>query len=216
LYRYAAGSDVTGVALRCAAENAAANPAVAALIEIRDARRWSSGGGGGGGDGEGGGGGEGGGEGGGGGGVSDEGKGSGAGSGSRDGGEDGGGGGGNAGNASNDAILLTVVREGERFAFCMCNPPFFESMDEAELNPSTNFGGTPDEMCCEGGEEAFVQRIYTDSLVLRDRVYWYTTMCGKKDTMKRLRRLLELRRVPGRAPPLPLCVHVETQKPSKC
>ena len=23
------------------------------------------------------------------------------------------------------------------------------------------------------------------SLVLRDRVYWYTTMCGKKDTMKK-------------------------------
>jgi 23S rRNA (adenine1618-N6)-methyltransferase len=39
--------------------------------------------------------------------------------------------------------------------------------------------------------------MYQDSLVLRDRVHWYTTMCGKKDTAKKLRRLLELRRVPG-------------------
>ena len=142
------GSDVTDVALRYAAENAAANPVIAPLIDIRDARK------------------------------SD---------GRRSGAEEGG-------------VLLPVVHEGERFAFCMCNPPFFESMDEAELNPSTNFGGTAEEMCCEGGEEAFVKRIYDDSLILRETVHWYTTMCGKKDTMKRLRRLLELRRVPGEAP----------------
>lgn len=94
-------------------------------------------------------------------------------------------------------VLLPAIRADERFAFCMCNPPFFETMAEAEQNPSTDFGGTEAEMCCEGGEDAFTRRIYADSLRLRERVHWYTTMCGKKDTMKRLRRLLEVRRVPS-------------------
>ena len=94
-------------------------------------------------------------------------------------------------------VLLPAIRADEQFAFCMCNPPFFETMAEAEQNPSTDFGGTEAEMCCEGGEDAFTRRIYADSLRLRERVHWYTTMCGKKDTMKRLRRLLEVRRVPA-------------------
>jgi 23S rRNA A1618 N6-methylase RlmF len=30
---------------------------------------------------------------------------------------------------------------GERFHFCMCNPPFFESLAEANRNPNTACGG---------------------------------------------------------------------------
>ena len=40
-------------------------------------------------------------------------------------------------------ILLPVVRTGERFAFSMCNPPFFESRAEAGLNPRTAHAGEP-------------------------------------------------------------------------
>ena len=102
-----------------------------------------------------------------------------------EGGGEGGGGGG---------VLLPAIRDGERFAFSMCNPPFFETMAEAELNAGTNFGGTETEMCYpNGGEHAFVRAMYEDSLTLRDRVHWYTTMCGKKETMKKLRRALEMR-----------------------
>jgi hypothetical protein len=42
-------------------------------------------------------------------------------------------------------VLLGVVRDSEKFDFCMCNPPFFESMEEAGLNPKTSSGGTPEE-----------------------------------------------------------------------
>lgn len=65
------------------------------------------------------------------------------------------------------SILLGVVKEGEKFDFCMCNPPFFESMDEAGLNPKTSCGGTPDEMVCPGGERAFISRIIEDSVTLK-------------------------------------------------
>lgn len=64
-------------------------------------------------------------------------------------------------------VLLGVVEEGEKFDFCMCNPPFFESMEEAGLNPKTSCGGTPQEMVCPGGERAFISRIIEDSVALK-------------------------------------------------
>lgn len=65
------------------------------------------------------------------------------------------------------SILLGVVKDGEVFDFCMCNPPFFESMEEAGLNPKTSCGGTPEEMICSGGEHAFVTQIIEDSTKLK-------------------------------------------------
>lgn len=64
-------------------------------------------------------------------------------------------------------VLLGVVKEGETFDFCMCNPPFFESMKEAGLNPKTSCGGTPKEMVCPGGERAFISSIIEDSVTLK-------------------------------------------------
>lgn len=64
-------------------------------------------------------------------------------------------------------VLLGVVKEGENFDFCMCNPPFFESMDEAGSNPRTSCGGTPEEMVYPGGERAFISRIIEDSVILK-------------------------------------------------
>ncbi|KAK9805663.1 hypothetical protein WJX72_010774 [[Myrmecia] bisecta] len=90
----------------------------------------------------------------------------------------------------NAGVLLPAVQEGETFAFCMCNPPFFESMEEAGQNPSTAFSGTADEMVCPGGELAFVSQMVHDSVQLGKRVHWYTSMVGKKATLKALRKLL--------------------------
>ncbi|KAM4099221.1 hypothetical protein ACJW30_07G140600 [Castanea mollissima] len=83
-------------------------------------------------------------------------------------------------------ILLDVVRDGERFDFCICNPPFFETMEEAGLNPKTSCGGTPEEMICSGGEKAFITRIIEDSAVLKQSFRWYTSMVGRKSNLKSL------------------------------
>lgn len=64
-------------------------------------------------------------------------------------------------------ILLGVVKDEENFDFCMCNPPFFETMEEAGLNPKTACGGTCEEMVCPGGEQAFIIRIIKDSVQLK-------------------------------------------------
>ncbi|KAH8938986.1 hypothetical protein BDL97_15G013300 [Sphagnum fallax] len=82
------------------------------------------------------------------------------------------------------AILVGVVKEGERFDFCMCNPPFFTSMVEANANPRTACGGTEAEMVYPGGEEMFVARMIEDSATLKHKIHWYTTMIGRKLSLK--------------------------------
>lgn len=66
-------------------------------------------------------------------------------------------------------VLPPAMREGERFAFTMCNPPFFERLEEAGRNPATAYSGTAAEVACPGGEAAFVLRMLRDSLALRVR-----------------------------------------------
>ncbi|KAM0463486.1 hypothetical protein ACHAO4_000201 [Trichoderma viride] len=69
--------------------------------------------------------------------------------------------------------------------FTMTNPPFYEST-EAMLEsaagksrpPFTACTGAEIEMVTEGGEVGFVSRIFEESLVLRERIQWYTAMVG--------------------------------------
>lgn len=70
-------------------------------------------------------------------------------------------------------ILLGVVKDDEKFDFCMCNPPFFESLEEAGLNPKTSCGGTSQEMVCPGGEKAFITCIIEDSTQLKHHFRYY-------------------------------------------
>ncbi|XP_042509753.1 U6 small nuclear RNA (adenine-(43)-N(6))-methyltransferase isoform X2 [Macadamia integrifolia] len=83
-------------------------------------------------------------------------------------------------------VLLGVVKDGENFDFCMCNPPFFESMEEAGLNPKTSCGGTNEEMVCPGGEKAFITRIIEDSVILKQSFRWYTSLIGRKSNLNAL------------------------------
>ncbi|KAK1441276.1 hypothetical protein QVD17_07122 [Tagetes erecta] len=87
---------------------------------------------------------------------------------------------------SGPPILLGVVKTDEKFDFCMCNPPFFVTMDEAGLNPNTSCGGTPAEMVCPGGEQAFISRMIQDSVQLKQSFRWFTSMVGKKSSLKNL------------------------------
>ncbi|XP_010935061.1 uncharacterized protein [Elaeis guineensis] len=81
-------------------------------------------------------------------------------------------------------ILVGVVKNGENFDFCMCNPPFFESIEEAGLNPKTSCGGTAEEMVCPGGERAFITHIIEDSVSLKHSFRWFTSMVGRKANLK--------------------------------
>lgn len=68
----------------------------------------------------------------------------------------------------------------------MCNPPFYESKADMlasaaakQRPPFTACTGSETEMVTPGGEVAFVSRMMDESLVLQDRVQWYTSMLGK-------------------------------------
>ncbi|PYH48897.1 DUF890 domain protein [Aspergillus saccharolyticus JOP 1030-1] len=73
-----------------------------------------------------------------------------------------------------------------RLDFTMCNPPFYASRDEmvasAEAKDRPPFSactGAEVEMVTAGGEVAFISRMIEESLQPRDKVRWYTSMCGK-------------------------------------
>lgn len=69
----------------------------------------------------------------------------------------------------------------------MCNPPFYPSADSLaasaalkQLPPAAACTGTATEMVYEqGGELGFATRMLHESLVLRARVQWYSTLFGK-------------------------------------
>ena len=80
----------------------------------------------------------------------------------------------------------------------MCNPPCFDDLAEAGRNPATACGGTAAEMAVRGGEAAFVAAHIAESAspAVRHASHWFTTLCGKKATLRAC--VAELRRL--RAP----------------
>ena len=87
---------------------------------------------------------------------------------------------------------LDALRE-EHVDAMVCNPPFFDQ-DAGELagqNPRTDYGGTRVEMWCSGGEEAFVVNLIRESQRYKDRCLWFSSMCGKKRTLKDAKAELE-------------------------
>jgi len=68
----------------------------------------------------------------------------------------------------------------ETFDFVMCNPPFFATPPSDEPRP---FGGTVLERSCPGGEVQYVSALIDESVQLRDRIVWFTTMIGVKESM---------------------------------
>ena len=82
--------------------------------------------------------------------------------------------------------------EEKSFDFVMSNPPFFDvakaldpRADERDRAPKTMYEGS-----YPGGEDGFVCDMIRDSLVFRDRIGWYSTMCGKKSSFTRLKQIL--------------------------
>jgi len=91
--------------------------------------------------------------------------------------------------------------------FVMCNPPFFGSLKEIHAgsvnkdgSSSSSSEGLPaapqtphgcvDEVITPGGELTFVTAMVRDSLVLREKVGWYTSMVGKKSSLRKVLAVL--------------------------
>eukprot|EP00794_Sanderia_malayensis_P014337 gene14337-15833_t len=104
-----------------------------------------------------------------------------------------------------ESILKELMGRDESYDFCMCNPPFFADREEAcgDISrsdrrplPVSLSTATENESITDGGEVAFVKKLVDESLHLKDRIRWYTSMLGKKKTLKTLKRYLNNHQVP--------------------
>lgn len=91
-------------------------------------------------------------------------------------------------------ILFPMAQDpAASFDFSMCNPPFYASAEEVvgsaaakAHSPNAVCTGAEVEMITGGGEEGFVSRMILESLELRERCQWYTSMLGKQSSLTTL------------------------------
>lgn len=88
----------------------------------------------------------------------------------------------------------------QQLDFTLCNPPFFTNTAEMERSlsgegkatgPNAICTGSNMEMICPGGDLGFVTRIVEESLILRQKVTWYSSMLGKLSSAKAIVELLK-------------------------
>jgi 23S rRNA (adenine1618-N6)-methyltransferase len=102
-------------------------------------------------------------------------------------------------------IFRGVVSPADRFAATICNPPFHASAEAAAIGTrrklrnlggrpprdlKLNFGGTPKELWCPGGELAFVRRMITESVLVAAQFGWFTTLVSKSEHLPTIRDAL--------------------------
>ncbi|ETV98132.1 hypothetical protein H310_08875 [Aphanomyces invadans] len=87
-------------------------------------------------------------------------------------------------------LIKSIATHASPILFSMCNPPFFDSVEEADTNPRTACTGSHGEMTTPGGEVAFISTMIQDSLVLHTKVRWYTSLIGRKSSLRPLLALL--------------------------
>jgi len=86
-------------------------------------------------------------------------------------------------------ILTGVITDGDpKFDFCMCNPPFFDSLEQTALNDKRTSNATANELVCPGGEQAFISQMVEESVKIPHRIRWFTSMLGRKASVKSLQQ----------------------------
>lgn len=102
-------------------------------------------------------------------------------------------------------VFKGAITQSEVFGVTICNPPFHASWQEANagnqkklqnLNSdkpqqvALNFGGKNNELWFPGGEVAFIRNMADQSALFGNRVFWFTTLVSKKDSLPAVYRAL--------------------------
>ena len=102
--------------------------------------------------------------------------------------------------ADPNSVFDAVLQPDDRFELSLCNPPFHASTAQASSGsqrkwrnlgkldpkrklPLLNFGGQPAELCCPGGEAAFVARLIEQSAKHHQQVLWFSTLVSKASNL---------------------------------
>ncbi len=119
-----------------------------------------------------------------------------------------------AANGVSDAISLRLQRgksqiiegwidEEEYFDFMICNPPYYQSSEEADRHLSRKwkglnigpvgrtFGGRPQELITEGGELGFVTKYIEESKQYASQVYSFSSLISSEAHLTKLEHLLK-------------------------
>ncbi len=103
-------------------------------------------------------------------------------------------------------IFKGIIKENEYFDIVICNPPFHASAKAAlaasarkfknltgnkKGKPILNFGGTHNELWCEGGEPQFVSTMISESVLFKKSCGWFTTLISQKSHLNKIYKLLE-------------------------
>lgn len=98
-------------------------------------------------------------------------------------------------------IFEGVIATNDYFDATLCNPPFHSSKEEAEegtlrklsslkgenvTKARLNFGGTSNELWCEGGEVRFLLNMISESQKYQKNCKWFTSLVSKSRTLERL------------------------------
>lgn len=100
---------------------------------------------------------------------------------------------------NNNAVFKGIIHKGEVYDVTLCNPPFHASAAEARegtlrklsnlkgkkiTKPALNFGGTNNELWCDGGEVKFIRTMITESREFAIQCKWFTTLVAKQASLK--------------------------------
>ncbi len=106
---------------------------------------------------------------------------------------------------SAEHCVTGVIKSGETFHLAMCNPPFHASLSQAIAASrkktaglradhlkidKRNFAGHPAELCCPGGELAFIRRLIYESAEFPRLSRWFTSLVSQSSRLPVLRRVL--------------------------
>ncbi len=104
-----------------------------------------------------------------------------------------------------DSIFKGVVKPKERFDLCICNPPFFDSSEQASKASSDkwkklgikmeqanyrNFGGQRNELETKGGEVGFITRMIEESKEFGNNFKWFSTLVSKRNSLPFIHKIL--------------------------
>lgn len=103
-------------------------------------------------------------------------------------------------------IFAGVIHADETFDLSVCNPPFHSSAEaalkanrrkrvnlggQATASAPLNFGGTADELWCNGGEKLFLKKMAKESQAFKEQCRWFTSLVSDSDTLKPTEKILK-------------------------
>jgi 23S rRNA (adenine1618-N6)-methyltransferase len=104
------------------------------------------------------------------------------------------------------SIFNHIIKNEDKFTLTMCNPPFHASMEKAHqgnarktnnLNKgkaaekvTLNFAGQENELCCAGGEIAFLKQMANESVQFSGQVKWFSSLISKSENVAPMKKLL--------------------------